>query len=95
MSALTMVSVKLGAAQLDALNALAAEHGGSRSAAIRALIDGAQAGGPPGRLDRDGVLAVLEQHARAGSVPATRELLLHLETEGEVERLNAIARGGE
>jgi len=44
------VILRLSPDQLATLDELAEEHGGSRSAAMRALIDAVQAGGSPGTL---------------------------------------------
>ena len=90
-----MVTVRLAADQVEALDALAeSDHGGSRSAALRALIDDAEHGDAPERMTRDDVIATLERHARAGSVPAARLLLDNANAEDELERLRALAVGG-
>ena len=41
-------------------------------------------------MDRDDVVELLQQHARAGSVPAARELLQRLDVDAELERLRAL-----
>lgn len=85
------VTVRLSPSQAATLDALAAEHGGSRSVTLRKLIDSAQSGGMSvDRMDRDDVVELLQQHARAGSVPAARELLQRLDVDAELERLRAL-----
>lgn len=91
----TRITVRLGAAQLAALDDLADAHGGSRSQAVRALI-GSGSATARATLAPDDLTALLEERARAGSVSAIRELQrLHADRalDEKVARLNAVARG--
>ena len=89
------ITVRLSQALLADLDALAEEqHGGSRSACIRHLIEHADPNDVPQRLDRDDLRELLEAQARAGSISAVRELRDWLdrdEGDAEVARLNAVA----
>ena len=64
----TRVMVRLSEAQVARLDALAAEAGVSRSHVVRRLLDGEVVAPPAaGLLERDDLLALLEERVRAGS----------------------------
>lgn len=88
----TRITVRLSGAQVAALDDLCADQGISRSLALRRLLDGAGGAGAvtPGRLDRDDLLDLLHERARAGSAPAIRLLLEREEGAVELERLRAL-----
>jgi Ribbon-helix-helix protein, copG family len=83
------ITVRLGSAQLAKLDAIAGAAGISRSLALRRLLDGAGAAAPA-PLDRDDLIGLLEERARAGSAPAIRELLGRKEQDEQLERLRSL-----
>lgn len=80
------ITVRFPAAQLATLDALAAEGGVPRSVVLRRLVDDA-GGEAPAKLDRDDLIRLLEERARAGSAPAIRELLARKEQAAQIARL--------
>jgi hypothetical protein len=87
----TRISVRLGREQIDKLDALARSAGISRSLALRRLVDDAQAGPTANaRLDRDDLVRLLEERARAGSAPAIRELLGRKDQDDQLARLREL-----
>ena len=88
----TRITVRLSPAQLERLDGLAVAAGVSRSLVLRRLLDGAGDVAPPptARLDRDDLLDLLEEKARAGSAPAIRTLLARTEAEEELARLRQL-----
>jgi hypothetical protein len=91
------LSVRLSGQQVARLDDLCADTGLSRSAMVRRLVEtgGTAATGNAAtpRLDRDDLLSILEERARAGSAPAARALLERIEdqaTDDELARLRAL-----
>lgn len=89
--------MRLSDDQVDALDQLAdAEHGGSRSKALRYLIDHADADDPPDRMTSDALRDALEAQAQGGSVQAIRQLqdtIANERRDEQLDRLNALTRG--
>ena len=87
----TRITVRLGPGQLERLDALAAAAGISRSLALRRLVDDADPAPPNrGHLDRDDLIALLEERALAGSAPAARELLRRRDGEEQLARVRQL-----
>jgi len=83
------ITVRLGGAQLAKLDAMAEAAGISRSLALRRLLDDV-GGAAPADLDRDDLVRLLEERARAGSAPAIRALLERKEQDQQLERLRSL-----
>jgi hypothetical protein len=90
----TRITVRLTGSQDAKLAVLAKRQGCTKTQALRRLLDNAAAGATkPKPLDQAGTIAVLSERARAGSVPAARELLDYhrqRETDVELERLRGL-----
>jgi ribbon-helix-helix CopG family protein len=89
------VTLRLSDRQLAKLDELAGATGGSRSRALQRLIDAADEPTVAPPPSQEGLLDVLHQRARAGSVAAIAELdrrHRRQQLELEVERLNAATR---
>jgi antitoxin component of RelBE/YafQ-DinJ toxin-antitoxin module len=91
-SEMPRLSFRLPESTLARLDALAAELGITRTAAVRRLIDAGLSDRPlpPAPLPtEDELLTVLGERARAGNTSAARSLLVRLE--GRDQRADAVA----
>lgn len=86
------ITVRLSAAHLARLDDLAADAGITRSLALRRLLEASAGPHTVAPLDRDDLLGLLEERARAGSAPAIRKLLARADQEEQLQRLNALTR---
>jgi hypothetical protein len=96
------VTIRLSAEQAARLDSLAEEAATTRVAVLRRLIDGADGVGEDTiePLDAQGVLGLLSESARRGSVNAAKVLLDHQRqvereraADEELERLRVVAQG--